>query len=157
MNTLEELIKGIEPVNREIMEESWKCWDSLCKPLRGLGWLEEAVVRIAGIYGTPYPHPDKRVVLIMGADNGVVEFAGSDPNGYNWSYGNYVMIDHGNGMVTLYAHCSSICVTVGQEVKQGEVIGYVGTTGNSTGNHLHFEVWQNGERTNALGFFKAKE
>ena len=73
MNTLEELIEGIEPVNREVMEESWKCWDSLCKPLRGLGWLEEAVVRIAGIYGTPYPHPDKRVVLIMGADNGVVE------------------------------------------------------------------------------------
>ena len=57
---------------------------------------------------------------------------------------------------TLYAHCSSICVTVGQEVKQGEVIGYVGTTGNSTGNHLHFEVWQNGERTDALGYFKAK-
>ena len=51
----------------------------------------------------------------------------------------------------------SICVTVGQEVKQGEVIGYVGTTGNSTGNHLHFEVWQNGERTDALGFFKVKE
>jgi murein DD-endopeptidase MepM/ murein hydrolase activator NlpD len=48
-------------------------------------------------------------------------------------------------------------VTVGQEVKQGEVIGYVGTTGNSTGNHLHFEVWQNGERTDALGYFKAKE
>ena len=48
-------------------------------------------------------------------------------------------------------------MTVGQEVKQGEVIGYVGTTGNSTGNHLHFEVWQNGERTDALGFFKVKE
>ena len=51
---------------------------------------------------------------------------------------------------------SAICVTVGQKVKQGEVIGYVGTTGNSTGNHLHFEVWQNGERTDALGYFKAK-
>ena len=44
-----------------------------------------------------------------------------------------------------------------KEMKQGEVIGYVGTTGNSTGNHLHFEVWQNGERTDALGYFKAKE
>ena len=56
----------------------------------------------------------------------------------------------------LYAHCSSICVVAGQEVKQGEVIGYVGTTGNSTGNHLHFEVWQNGQRTDALSFFRAK-
>lgn len=66
-------------------------------------------------------------------------------------------INHNDTFDTLYAHCSSICVTVGQEVKQGEVIGYVGTTGNSTGNHLHFEVWQNGERTDALGYFKAKE
>ena len=61
------------------------------------------------------------------------------------------------GYETLYAHCSSICVVAGQEVKQGEVIGYVGTTGNSTGNHLHFEVWQNGQRTDALSFFRAKE
>lgn len=66
-------------------------------------------------------------------------------------------VKHNDTFDTLYAHCSSICVTEGQQVKQGEVIGYVGTTGNSTGNHLHFEVWQNGERTDALGFFKAKE
>ena len=73
MNTLEELIEGIESADREVMEEAWKNWDSLCKPLRGLGWLEEAVVKIAGICRTSCPHPDKRVVLIMGADNGVVE------------------------------------------------------------------------------------
>lgn len=71
-------------------------------------------------------------------------------------YGYHIKINHNDTFDTLYAHCSSICVTVGQEVKQGEVIGYVGTTGNSTGNHLHFEVWQNGERTDALGFFKEK-
>ena len=71
-------------------------------------------------------------------------------------YGYHIKISHNDTFDTLYAHCSSICVTVGQEVKQGEVIGYVGTTGNSTGNHLHFEVWQNGERTDALGYFKAK-
>ena len=70
--------------------------------------------------------------------------------------GYHIKVKHNDTYETLYAHCSSICVTVGQEVKQGEVIGYVGTTGNSTGNHLHFEVWQNGERTDALGFFKAE-
>ena len=68
----------------------------------------------------------------------------------------HIKISHNDTFDTLYAHCSSICVTVGQEVKQGEVIGYVGTTGNSTGNHLHFEVWQNGERTDALRHFKNK-
>jgi nicotinate-nucleotide--dimethylbenzimidazole phosphoribosyltransferase len=55
------------------MDEAWKCWDSLCKPLRGLGWLEEVLVQIAGIYGTSHPHPDRRAVVVMGADNGVVK------------------------------------------------------------------------------------
>lgn len=72
MLTLEEVINGIEPIDKKAMEEAWKCWDSLCKPLRGLGWLEETLVQLAGIYRTPYPRPDKRVAVIMGADNGVV-------------------------------------------------------------------------------------
>lgn len=70
---LEEIIGGIRPVDRKAMEEAWKCWDSLCKPLRGLGWLEEVLVQMAGIYGTAHPHPDRRAVVIMGADNGVVK------------------------------------------------------------------------------------
>ena len=61
--------------------------------------------------------------------------------------------DHGGGMETLYAPCSAIAVTVGQQVRQGEVIGFVGNTGNSTGNHLHFEVWENGKRKNAMSYF----
>jgi len=73
MQELEKIIRGIEPVDRTAMEEAWKCWDSLCKPLRGLGWLEEVLVQMAGIFRTPHPHPDKRVVVIMGADNGVVK------------------------------------------------------------------------------------
>lgn len=73
MQNLEEIISGITPLDREVMEEAWKCWDSLCKPLRGLGWLEEVLVQLAGIYGTTHPHPDKRAVVIMGADNGVVK------------------------------------------------------------------------------------
>lgn len=68
-------------------------------------------------------------------------------SGAYWSYGNYVVIDHGNGNSTLYAHMSSRAVSEGEMVKQGQVIGYVGTTGNSTGNHLHLEIRVNGQRT----------
>jgi len=73
MTKLEEMITKIQPLDRAVMEQTWECWDSLCKPLRGLGMLEEILVQIAGIYGTAHPHPDKRVAIIMGADNGVVE------------------------------------------------------------------------------------
>lgn len=93
---------------------------------------------------------------ILAAADGTVTIANAIDS-WGGGYGYHIKVKHNDTYDTLYAHCSSICVTVGQEVKQGEVIGYVGTTGNSTGNHLHFEVWQNGERTDALGFFKAKE
>ena len=92
---------------------------------------------------------------ILAAADGTVTIANAIDS-WGGGYGYHIKISHNDTFDTLYAHCSSICVTVGQEVKQGEVIGYVGTTGNSTGNHLHFEVWQNGERTDALGYFKAK-
>ena len=93
---------------------------------------------------------------ILAAADGTVTIANAIDS-WGGGYGYHIKVNHNDTFDTLYAHCSSICVTVGQEVKQGEVIGYVGTTGNSTGNHLHFEVWQNGERTDALGFFKVKE
>ena len=93
---------------------------------------------------------------ILAAADGTVTIANAIDS-WGGGYGYHIKVKHNDTYDTLYAHCSSICVTVGQEVKQGEVIGYVGTTGNSTGNHLHFEVWQNGERTDALGFFKVKE
>ena len=70
------------------------------------------------------------------------------------SYGNYVKIDHGEGWSTLYAHQTKRNVTVGQTIRQGEVLGFVGTTGSSTGNHLHFEVRYNNERLDPLQFFK---
>ena len=73
MDRLKEIIAGIQPTDAKARDEAWKNWDSLCKPLRGLGWLEEVVVQIAGIYGDAHPHPDKRAVVIMGADNGVVK------------------------------------------------------------------------------------
>lgn len=71
---------------------------------------------------------------------------------YHWSYGNYIVIDHGNGLSTLYAHCSSLAVSSGQSVSKGQTIGYVGSTGNSNGPHLHFEVRINGSRTDPSNY-----
>ena len=71
---------------------------------------------------------------------------------YNSAYGNYVVIDHGGGVCTLYAHQSSMAVSVGQYVSAGEVIGYVGSTGYSTGPHLHFEVIINGTVQNPRNY-----
>lgn len=73
----------------------------------------------------------------------------------HWSYGNYILLDHGNGLATLYAHCSSLAVSAGQTVAKGQVIGYVGSTGFSTGCHLHFEFRVNGSRVNALSYMSA--
>jgi len=77
---------------------------------------------------------------IFASDSGVVIYAGSISGGY----GNLVAIDHQNGYLTLYAHLSGFNVACGQSVAQGQVIGFCGSTGNSTGAHLHFEVRQNG-------------
>lgn len=71
---------------------------------------------------------------------------------YHYSYGNYVMIDHGNGLATLYAHCSSLAVGAGQSVSAGQTIAYVGDTGYVSGPHLHFEVRVNGSRVNPLNY-----
>ncbi len=84
---------------------------------------------------------------ISAAESGTVITAS-----YHWSYGNYVVVDHGNGLSTLYAHCSSLAVGAGQSVSKGQTIAYVGSTGNSTGPHLHFEVRINGSRVNPSGY-----
>ncbi len=73
--------------------------------------------------------------------------------GWNSGYGNYVVIDHGGGVQTLYGHCSALKVTSGQTVSRGQQIALVGSTGNSTGPHLHFEVLKNGSYTNPMGYF----
>lgn len=89
-------------------------------------WSGHLAIDIAAGTGAP----------IYSADSGVVVFAGWDSNGY----GNVVMVDHLNGYHTLYAHLNSINVSCGVNAGQGQVIGYAGSTGNSTGPHLHFEV-----------------
>ena len=65
----------------------------------------------------------------------------------------YIQIDHGGGLETLYAHCSSICVATGQQVQAGQVIGYVGHTGRAMGSHLHLETRANGTRVDSMQFF----
>ena len=72
---------------------------------------------------------------------------------YNASYGNYVVIDHGGNTVTLYAHMSSRSVQKGATVSKGQQIGLVGSTGYSTGAHLHFEVIKNGNYTDPMSYF----
>lgn len=94
------------------------------------------------VYGKP----------IVAANSGKVIIAfNNDRAGY--SYGKYVVIDHGGGKTTLYGHMSKLNVSAGQTVKQGDVIGYVGSTGQSTGAHLHFEVRVNGQHTNPMQYF----
>ena len=71
-------------------------------------------------------------------------------SGWNNSYGNQVLLDNGAGLSTRYAHMTAAAVSAGETVTAGQVIGYVGNTGDSTGFHLHFEVMQNGVRVNPL-------
>ena len=89
---------------------------------------------------------------ILAAADGIVTVA-NGLDSWGGSYGYYIQIDHGGGLETLYAHCSSICVTTGQQVQAGEVIGYVGHTGRATGNHLHLEVLINKTRADSMSFF----
>lgn len=86
---------------------------------------------------------------ILAAESGTVKFAG-----WNGGYGNCLIIDHGGGITTLYGHASKLCVSKGEYVTKGSVVAKVGTTGNSTGNHLHFEVLINGKTTDPMAYIK---
>lgn len=109
--------------------------------------------RIHPITGTYGQHTGTDIAApggtpILAAANGVVLLST-----YGSAYGNYVVIEHHNGIQTLYAHMQSRAVEEGQVVFQGQVIGYVGTTGSSTGNHLHLEFRVNGVRQDALSYY----
>jgi murein DD-endopeptidase MepM/ murein hydrolase activator NlpD len=98
--------------------------------------------------------PDFHPGLDISADYGQPVLATGDatvntaaPNG---AYGNMVVLDHGYGIVTKYGHLSKFAVSGGQHVKRGDVIGYVGSTGRSTGAHLHYEIWMNGRLTDPM-------
>jgi len=111
-------------------------------------------MRIDPVYGTPKMHngldftaPQGTPIYATG--NGVVKTAGFSDGGY----GNHVVINHGYGYQTLYGHMVKIKVRQGQKVKRGEVIGWVGSTGKSTGPHCHYEVIINGNEVNPVYFF----
>ncbi len=96
---------------------------------------------IAAPYGT----------TIKASDGGTVVWSGTGTGGY-WSFGKYVVIDHGNGVRTIYAHCSSLLVSTGDHVYQGQAIAKVGSTGRSSGNHCHFEMQINGTPVNPRSY-----
>ena len=113
--------------------------------------------RIHPVTGKPGNHtgidiPAPKGTSILASRGGVV-ITSKMGSGNDWSYGNYVVISHGDGTSTLYAHMNSRAVKEGDVVKQGQTIGYVGTTGRSTGYHLHFEVRKSGSRVDPVDYF----
>lgn len=120
----------------------------LCWPLPGHTYIschfgEVDAFGNAGHRGTDIPAPEGTPILA--AHSGTVLVSG-----WNDSYGNQVLLDNGAGLSTRYAHMTQTAVTAGEAVTAGQVIGYVGNTGDSTGFHLHFEVMQNGVRVNPM-------
>lgn len=118
---------------------------SLIKPISGT-----ITSRYGGRWGSVHTGLDIATssgTSIKAAAGGTVSYAG-----WKGSYGNLVVISHGNGIQTYYAHCSSLLVSAGQSVSQGQVIARVGSTGNSTGPHLHFEIRKNGTTLNPQNY-----
>ena len=126
-----------------IIEDGELCW-----PLPGHTYIscnfgDDDAYGNSGHRGTDIPAPEGTPILA--AHSGTVLVSG-----WNDSYGNQVLLDNGAGLSTRYAHMTQTAVTAGEAVTAGQVIGYVGSTGDSTGNHLHFEVMQNGVRVNPM-------
>ena len=107
------------------------------------GYPNYASGRYHGALDFPCPVGTK----VCAVDSGTVLFAG-----WHYSYGNYVLIDHGNGVSSIVAHNSSLVVSAGQSVSQGQVVAYSGSTGNSTGPHVHLEARVNGKRVNPYNY-----
>ena len=130
--------------------------DGFCSPI-GSGWenrvTSEFGNRIDPITGKRKGHTGMDLAVptgtpIRAALPGTVTVSKYNAGGYGY----YVMIDHGNGLTTLYGHCSQLLARVGQTVQAGDIIALSGSTGRSTGPHLHFEVRINGERTNPRAY-----
>ena len=131
---------GGNPAADSHMPSIWPTTGSVSSPY-GLRWNGSDFhpgMDIANDMGTP----------IVATADGVVDYAGWNDGGY----GNMVDIDHGNGIMTRYGHASQVVVSAGQQVKRGQVIAYMGSTGFSTGPHVHYEVIINGQRVNPSSY-----
>lgn len=165
-DTLKKLVEELKIEDRElarmeanIFEESNSVTASMIDGTGVLGWPTEGGY-ISSYVGMRWGHMHKGIDIartdrstsppIFAAEDGVVQTAGFN----NGGYGNMVTINHGNGISTLYAHMASLSVKPGQQVKRGDQIGVMGTTGHSTGIHLHFEVHENGEFKNPIAYLR---
>lgn len=128
---------GQTPSNAQVGSGNF-VWPS-SGPINQRYWSGHPAIDVGGWTGSP----------VRSADGGYVAVA---RGGWNGGYGNHVIIDHGNGFVTLYAHLNSIFVTPGESVSRGQQVGSVGNTGNSSGPHLHFEIRYQGVARNPLTY-----
>lgn len=148
-----ELAAKLAQEGNKIVTESGYLW-----PLSGYTALSSLFAgRIDPFTGKPATHsgidvPAPKGVKILAAKSGVVITSAYNKGGY----GNYVVVSHGDGNTTLYAHMNSRAVEEGAAVKQGDVLGYVGTTGRSTGNHLHYEIRVNNVRIDPVTQYPGK-
>ena len=163
-NTLSDALKEMK--QKELEEQRKQ--NNVQLPPTGDGWLwplPASNLKLTSAFGYrmhPVDHvPNSHTGIDVAASTGVPIYAARGGQvimseygaGANWSYGNFVVIDHGDGTTTLYAHMSSRAVSEGQMVSQGQTIGAVGDTGNTSGPHLHYEVRRNGQRTDPEAYY----
>src|SRR5690606_3074736 len=131
-------IPAIQPVRNE----------NLKRIASGFGWRNDPFTKVKKFhYGMDFTAPRGTPVYATG--DGRIERADNSATGY----GNHIRLDHGYGYVSLYAHLYKYNVRVGQRVKRGDVIGFVGSTGRSEAPHLHYEIYKDGERINPINFY----
>ena len=143
---LTEYLKSLQNQNSsQVVADGEYLW-----PLpKGQGWI---TCKFGGSDPNNKPHYALDVAIAAGTPIYATNAGTVLISGWHSSYGYYILIEHGNGMASLYAHCSALLVKAGQTVSRGQTIGKVGTTGFSKGNHLHFEIRKNGVRVDPLAY-----
>jgi murein DD-endopeptidase MepM/ murein hydrolase activator NlpD len=131
-------IPAIQPVNNE----------ELTRMASGFGWRSDPFTKARKMHwGMDFTAP--RGTPVYASGDGKIKRADNSASGY----GKHIRLEHGYGYMTIYAHLSRYNVKVGEQVKRGDLIGFVGSTGRSEAPHLHYEVWKDGERINPINFY----